>query len=65
MQGRLVEYRRLNDRTLDYYRTYTPVALRGRGIAGKLATVTLDYALDHSYTVEPADSSYKRPKTGA
>jgi predicted GNAT family acetyltransferase len=49
----VLEYRLLNDRTLDYHHTFTPVALRGRGIAGKLATFALDYALDGSFSVEP------------
>jgi len=49
----VVEYRSLQGRTLEYYRTFTPVELRGQGIAGQLVAEALDYALENGYRVEP------------
>jgi len=40
----VVEYRRSDDHTLDLFRTYTPDALRGRGIAGRIVEVALEHA---------------------
>jgi predicted GNAT family acetyltransferase len=40
-------------KTLDYAHTFTPPALRGRGIAGQITKVALEYAMTHHYKVIP------------
>jgi uncharacterized protein len=47
----VLRYRVADDRTLDYYSTYTPINLRGRGIAGRLVAYALDYALENGLNV--------------
>jgi predicted GNAT family acetyltransferase len=47
----VLEYRRLGNGTLELYRTFTPVALRGRGIGGRLVTYALEHALRGGYDV--------------
>lgn len=49
----VLQYRWIGERALEYYRTFTPVPLRGRGIAGRLVRHALDYALESGYSVEP------------
>lgn len=49
----VLRYRAVTDRTLDYYSTFTPVELRGRGIAGRLVAYALDYALTNDLGVIP------------
>lgn len=50
----VLEYRPLGDRELEYYRTFTPIAHRGRGIAERLVAHALDYALDSGLRVVPS-----------
>jgi hypothetical protein len=51
----LLEYRTLDDgRTLDLYRTYTPPALRGHGLASHLTEHALRYAREHHHKVVPS-----------
>ena len=40
----VVQYRQPDEHTLDLYRTYTPDALRGRGIAGRIVEAALEHA---------------------
>ena len=48
----LILYRSLDDgRTLDLYRTYTPPALRGSGLASQLTEHALRYAREHHHKV--------------
>ncbi len=49
----VLEYRELDARTLDYYRTFVPVALRGRGIASQLTDSALRHARDRGVKVVP------------
>jgi predicted GNAT family acetyltransferase len=51
-----VEYRPVDDKTLDFHQTYVPGELRGRGIAGKLVAGTLELAREQGYTVIPTCS---------
>jgi predicted GNAT family acetyltransferase len=41
---------------LDFTSTYVPAELRGRGIAGRLTQVALDWAREHGYRVVPSCS---------
>ncbi len=50
----VMKYREADAGTLDYYSTYTPESLRGRGIAGVIVRAALDYALDHKLSVIPS-----------
>jgi predicted GNAT family acetyltransferase len=50
----LLQYRLRDDgRTLDLYRTYTPPALRGNGLASQLTEHALRYAREHHHKVAP------------
>ena len=46
----------LGQQTLDFYRTFVPDALRGRGIAAALAQHALKYARQEGYVVIPSCS---------
>jgi predicted GNAT family acetyltransferase len=50
----ILDYRVLDATTLEYHHTYTPRALRGRGIASRLVAYALRHALDHGLKVVPA-----------
>jgi predicted GNAT family acetyltransferase len=50
----------LGKQTLDFYRTFVPDALRGRGIAAALTKRALDYADSIGYTVIPSCSYVER-----
>jgi predicted GNAT family acetyltransferase len=50
----LIQYRRLDDQTLDFNHTYVPPALRGGGIASQLTDHALRYAREHGYKVVPS-----------
>lgn len=50
----------LGKQTLDFYRTFVPDALRGRGVAAELAQHALDYAEREGYTVIPSCSYVER-----
>ena len=43
----VLAYRPLDATTLDYYHTFVPPALRGRGIASELTDHALRYAMQH------------------
>jgi uncharacterized protein len=49
----VLEYRAIDSATLDYYHTFVPPALRGRGLASELTGFGLRYALDRSLKVVP------------
>jgi len=44
----------LDDGTLDYFRTFTPIGLRRRGIGRRLVIFALDYLLDRGEFVRPS-----------
>jgi predicted GNAT family acetyltransferase len=49
----VLKYRSLDATTLDYYHTFVPPAVRGRGIASELTDHALRYALEHGRKVVP------------
>lgn len=49
-------YRPVDDRWLDYYSTYVPANLRGRGIAGRIVKVALEFASQEGYRIRPTCS---------
>ena len=53
-------YMDLGKQTMDIYRTFVPDALRGEGLAAKLAAAALEYADEHNYTVIPSCSYVER-----
>jgi predicted GNAT family acetyltransferase len=50
----VLEYWPIDERTLDYRRTYTPPSLRGHGIASEITARALDYALEQGLRVVPS-----------
>lgn len=53
-------YMDLGKQTLDFYRTFVPDELRGRGIAAALAEEALSYAESSGYSVIPSCSYVER-----
>jgi uncharacterized protein len=53
-------YMDLGKQTLDFYRTFVPSDLRGRGIAARLTEHALDYAERMGYSVIPSCSYVER-----
>ena len=51
-----LDYRRLDDQTLDYCHTFVPDELRGRGVAAILTRAALDYAQHNGLDVVPSCS---------
>lgn len=49
-----LKYKKIDDKTLDYYSTFVPKPLRHQGIAGKITAFALRYALSHKYYVIPS-----------
>jgi len=52
----VVEYRKLEGKVLEVYRTYVPNAGRGQGLAGALMRAALYYARREDYRVLPTCS---------
>ena len=55
-----LSYMDLGKNTLDFYRTFVPDSLRGRGIAQALTQRALDYAEQSGYSVIPSCSYVER-----
>lgn len=55
-----LSYMNLGKQTLDFYRTFVPVALRGKGIAAALTEAALKFAYAEGYTVIPSCSYVER-----
>ncbi|PTU73642.1 GNAT family N-acetyltransferase [Pseudomonas mangrovi] len=53
-------YMDLGKKTLDFYRTFVPDNLRGRGIAAALVEGALSYAESSGYSVIPSCSYVER-----
>ncbi|WP_272493018.1 GNAT family N-acetyltransferase [Atopomonas sediminilitoris] len=53
-------YMDLGQRTLDIYRTFVPLALRGKGIAAALTRAALDFAKEEDYRVIASCSYVER-----
>jgi predicted GNAT family acetyltransferase len=49
----VLQYRNVGDGVLDYFHTYVPPELRGRGIAGELVAAALTYARENGFKVLP------------
>jgi predicted GNAT family acetyltransferase len=49
----VVQYRETEQGTFDLFRTFTPEALRGRGIAGRLVEATLEHARANGWKIVP------------
>jgi uncharacterized protein len=47
-------YRRLDEQTVDFISTYTPPALRGRGIAARIVRQALEWADSQGLKVVPS-----------
>lgn len=59
-QRAYLSYMDLGKQTLDFYRTFVPDSLRGRGVAGALTEAALGYARSAGYTVIPSCSYVER-----
>lgn len=53
-QESVCEYGEAGDKTLNFWHTYVPPALRGRGIAEQLVHQALEDARDRGYKVVPS-----------
>lgn len=53
-QAAYLSYRRTGDSTVDFRSTFTPPALRGRGLAGRITRHALDWARDNDLQVVPS-----------
>ena len=51
-----LDYRPLGDNKLDYYHTFVPNELRGRGIAAILTKAAIEYAQERGLEVLPSCS---------
>ena len=49
----VLDYREHDSRTLEYYHTFVPPAMRGRGVASQLVTHALRYAQAQGVSVIP------------
>lgn len=49
-----LNYKKIDEQTLDYYRTFVPKPLRGQGIAARITAFALDYAKDNQFEVIPS-----------
>jgi hypothetical protein len=49
----VLDYRVIDATTVEYHHTFVPRELRGRGIASRLATYALGYALENRLKVIP------------
>ena len=50
----VLKYSPAGERTLNFWSTYVPPELRGRGIADEIVRVALDDALEQGYKVIPS-----------
>ena len=55
-----LSYMDLGKQTLDFYRTFVPDGLRGKGVAAALTKAALDYAESGNYTVIASCSYVER-----
>jgi predicted GNAT family acetyltransferase len=54
-----LHYKKIDEKTLDYYSTFVPPQLRGKNIAAVLVKAGLDYANEHHYKIIPSCSYVK------
>lgn len=50
----VLNYRIVDEKTLDYYHTFVPPILRGHGLAAIIVQHALDYAKDNGFEVIPS-----------
>ncbi|HVR97097.1 MAG TPA: GNAT family N-acetyltransferase [Thermoanaerobaculia bacterium] len=50
----VLEYTEAGDRTLNFWHTYVPPELRGRGIADEIVRVALEDAMERGFRVIPS-----------
>ncbi len=55
----VLHYKQIDEKTVDYYSTYVPPALRGKNVAATLVQAGLDYAKQQGYEVIPSCSYVK------
>lgn len=51
-----LDYRKVDEKTLDYCHTFVPDALRGKGLAAVVTAAALEYARDNGFEVIPSCS---------
>lgn len=49
-----LQYKKIDEKTLDYQRTFVPEELREQGIAGKIVKHALEYAKENDYKIIPS-----------
>lgn len=55
-----LEYLIYNNDTIEFYHTYVPESLRGKGLAMEIIQEGLDYAVANNFKVIPSCSAVKR-----
>ena len=55
----LMDYTIVDEHTLDFYHTFTPIGLRGHGYAAMVVKAALDYAAENHLKVIPTCSYVK------
>lgn len=51
-----LDYRTIDEETLDFHHTFVPDELRGRGVAAELTEAALAYAEEQGFKVHPSCS---------
>ena len=55
-----LEYFIYDNDTIDFYHTYVPEPLRGKGLAMEIIQEGLDYAVENNYKIVPSCSAVKK-----
>jgi uncharacterized protein len=55
-----LEYSMYENNVIEFYHTYVPEPLRGRGLAMEIIQEGLDYAVAHKYRIIPSCSAVKK-----
>lgn len=55
-----IEYEMLDSSTIEFYHTYVPPELRGKGLAQELIKAGLDYAIKNNFRIIPSCSAVQR-----
>ena len=55
-----MDYEMLDNSTIEFYHTYVPPELRGKGLAQELIKAGLDYAMDNNFRIVPSCSAVQR-----
>jgi len=54
-----LEYMICDNNTINFFHTYVPESLRGRGIAGEIIREGIDYAIANKYRIIPTCSAVR------